>query len=40
MTLQNCSGHNIIQRLAIGESYQNSVTLRGGREGGKKLMSQ
>ena len=21
MTLQNCSGHNIVQRLAIGESY-------------------
>ena len=35
MTLQNCSGHNIIiQRLAIGESYQNSVTLREGEGGG------
>ena len=31
MMLKNCSGHNIIQRLAIGE---NSVTLRGGEGGG------
>ena len=27
-------------RLAIGESYQNSVTFRGGEGGGKMLMSQ
>ena len=40
-------GYNIIetnQRLSIGESYQNSVMLRGGgrggRDGGKMLMAR
>ena len=37
MPLHNCSGHNIIHTLAIGE---NSVTLSRGTEGGKMLMSQ
>ena len=27
---------NVIQRLAIGESYQNSMMLRGGEGGGEK----
>ena len=30
MTLQNCSGHNVIQRLAIGSD------VRGGGGGGVK----